>query len=295
MNTTRTLNFLSFLGLLLGTFFLFAPHIGFADNARGHQDDNRSHRFSKGEERSSKHAKPDKPQQKVIIRKNSDRHSDQHSHKLIEREQSKRTDSHYHRIYFDQDRHKHPDQYRRDERYDHRHYYPRPGHTVRTLPHYHKRIHYHNRDYFYFSGVWYLGNGVSFKVVTPPLGIIVHTLPVYYTTLWVDGIPYYYANDSYYVWRSERKGYEVVKRPEAIDNQQPTELVDELFIYPKEGQSEQQQADDRFACHQWSAKQSHFDPSLPPENLTKQELNRYRLAYQRAMRACLEGRGYSVR
>lgn len=34
-----------------------------------------------------------------------------------------------------------------------------------------------------------------------------------------------------------------------------------MYTYPNAGQSEQQQAKDRFECHQWSVSQSGFDPS----------------------------------
>ena len=36
------------------------------------------------------------------------------------------------------------------------------------------------------------------------------------------------------------------------------------YAYPNAGQSEQQQAKDRFECHQWAVSQSGFDPSSAP-------------------------------
>jgi hypothetical protein len=38
-----------------------------------------------------------------------------------------------------------------------------------------------------------------------------------------------------------------------------------------------------------------YDPSQPPENIAQQELINKSENYQKAMKACLEGRGYSVR
>ena len=35
----------------------------------------------------------------------------------------------------------------------------------------------------------------------------------------------------------------------------------ELFIYPKDGQSAEQQQKDRYECHVWAAEQTGFDPS----------------------------------
>ncbi|MBK6658466.1 MAG: glycine zipper family protein [Proteobacteria bacterium] len=36
------------------------------------------------------------------------------------------------------------------------------------------------------------------------------------------------------------------------------------FVYPKAGQSEQQQSKDRYECHQWAVQQTGFDPSTAP-------------------------------
>jgi hypothetical protein len=36
--------------------------------------------------------------------------------------------------------------------------------------------------------------------------------------------------------------------------------ADDLFAYPPEGRSKQQQEKDRFECHQWAVEQSKFDP-----------------------------------
>ncbi len=54
------------------------------------------------------------------------------------------------------------------------------------------------------------------------------------------------------------------------------------------GQSEQQQADDRYQCHRWAAKESDYDPLDDDYDAD------LRKDYQRAMTACLTGRGYTV-
>jgi len=41
-------------------------------------------------------------------------------------------------------------------------------------------------------------------------------------------------------------------------------LAQEPFIYPSQGQSEEQQATDRAECHAWAVQQSGFDPAHPP-------------------------------
>lgn len=40
--------------------------------------------------------------------------------------------------------------------------------------------------------------------------------------------------------------------------------AEQVYAYPNAGQSEQQQSQDRFECHQWSVAQSGFDPSTAP-------------------------------
>jgi hypothetical protein len=38
--------------------------------------------------------------------------------------------------------------------------------------------------------------------------------------------------------------------------------VQDVYVYPNNGQSEAQTDRDRYECHQWAVKQSRFDPSL---------------------------------
>lgn len=185
--------------------------------------------------------------------------------------------------------------FRVDKRYEHDRRYPREGYTVKVLPERRHPIHYHDRNYFYVGGVWYLSSGPNYVVVRPPVGVIVPILPPFYTTVWLQGTAYYYANDIYYVWRPDLNGYQVANPPITEDQPEPAYLADELFIYPKQGQSEKQQADDRYACHRWGVEQSKYDPIQPPAGLPVAELSRMREDYQRAMKACLEGKGYSVR
>jgi opacity protein-like surface antigen len=68
-----------------------------------------------------------------------------------------------------------------------------------------------------------------------------------------------------------------------------------LYIYPKNGQSPQQQSTDRYECHSWAQGQTGYDPTEPPAGASPSEQASRRADYRRAMSACLEGRGYSVR
>ncbi len=40
-------------------------------------------------------------------------------------------------------------------------------------------------------------------------------------------------------------------------------IADEAFVYPAEGQTEEQQKRDEFECYQWAAEKSGFDPMNP--------------------------------
>lgn len=185
--------------------------------------------------------------------------------------------------------------YRMDSRHRHGVTYPNVGIHLNVLPPHHSTIHYHNDRYHYYGGVWYHKAGPEFIVVAPPVGIMAPILPPHYTTIWYSGVPYYYGNTTYYVWRPEKNGYMVVEPPDEIVSGQPRVLAPELYVYPKLGQSEQQQADDRFECHKWALKETGYDPSQPPENVPTKERESRRDNYQRAIKACLDAKGYSIR
>ena len=75
----------------------------------------------------------------------------------------------------------------------------------------------------------------------------------------------------------------------------PQMVADDLFLYPKNGQTAEQQSADRYECHSWEKGQSGFDPTRPGGGVAPSENADKRVAYQRAMTACLEARGYSVK
>lgn len=182
-----------------------------------------------------------------------------------------------------------------DRRYGHDRYYPPRGYVVRALPPRYRRVPYHGVDYYFSAGIWYVGSGVGFSVVVPPVGLIAPELPPYYTTIWVGATPYYYAGGVYYVWRPSVPGYAVVAPPNDSKINEEASVPEELYVYPKEGQSEQQQATDRYECHRWAVEQTGFDPTEPAGGVPANQHATKHADYQRAMKACLEGRGYSVR
>lgn len=129
----------------------------------------------------------------------------------------------------------------------------------------------------------------------PRIGFTVAILPPYYTTLWYGGLPYFYADGAYFMWRERERHYEVVEAPAGAASRAPASSPDDLFVYPKQGQSENQQSKDRYECHRWAVDQTTWDPTQPSGGLSQDESRAKRDEYRRAMSACLESRGYTVR
>ena len=207
-----------------------------------------------------------------------------------------------------------------DSRYNHGRYYAPVGTVARTLPGEYRSYYHHGAPYYFSGGVWYAPRGVGFVVVTPPIGLTVAVLPPYYSTLWVGGIPYYYADNVYYTAAPDQSGYMVATPPDgapppdgsgdpnapgggsygqgapppgALGGPQGPGPSD-LIIYPKQGQSKDQQAADEYECHNWARGQTGFDPTQPNGGLAPGDADRAHSNYDRAMAACLQGRGYQV-
>lgn len=188
-----------------------------------------------------------------------------------------------------------------DQRYNHGHYYPPMGSVRSALPGDY-RPYYRGGERFYFNaGVWYAPRGSGFVVVAPPPGLVISVLPPYYSTVWIGGSPYYYADNVYYTWQPDQNGYAVVDPPDNADQPstppdaaQPAPGSDDLVVYPKNGQSKDQQAADQYECHSWAKGQSGFDPTQPGGGVQPGDADRSFSYYNRAMSACLQGRGYQV-
>ena len=125
-------------------------------------------------------------------------------------------------------------------------------------------------------------------------------LPWYYDTYYWGGLPYYYADGSYYLWDNGVNEYQEVDPPsDANLSQTPPQgaaasagtpaISPELFAYPKAGQSDAQQKQDKDECRRWAASQSGFDPAQTSSQGASRE------GYMRAQVACLEARNYSVK
>jgi len=144
------------------------------------------------------------------------------------------------------------------------------------------------------------------------VGVFVPVLPPFYTTVWFGGLPYYYSNQTYYVYGGPQ-GYEVVQPPgdpgSAVQGPQGPAYPgapppapgdahpegEDIYVYPQHGQSPDQQANDRYDCHKWASSQTGFDPTQAGGGVAPDQTVARGEEYRRAIRACLEGRGYSVR
>jgi hypothetical protein len=181
-----------------------------------------------------------------------------------------------------------------DFHHGHNHYYPQRGYWVTQLPPRHEVIVHRGARFYFSSGVWYVPSGPRFIVTAPPIGLTIRFLPDIYTTVWFGHVPYYYANNVYYV--ETPQGYTVAQPPVVLGAVTPTAspstraLAAMLYIYPREGQSVDQQDSDRAECHGWAVDQTGYDPNTD-EGATGGNV----ADYKRAVSACLEGRGYTVR
>lgn len=169
---------------------------------------------------------------------------------------------------------------RRDYRYLYRHRFD--GYIPLT---------FHGRQYFYNDGDYYRFTGLGFSLVDDDdIGVYLYSLPFGYRTLYFGGYPYFYVNHHYYIRDHMRHVYVQVDDPDQTvednDSNGDSSAYHKLMVYPKKGQSAEQEKQDEYECYLWAVKQVGFDPGMgQPGNLHD---------YQRAKSACLEGRGYSV-
>ena len=133
------------------------------------------------------------------------------------------------------------------------------------------------------------------------------TLPVGCATYYWGGVPYYYWQGVYYAWNPDYGNYVVTDPPPLTGGEaqgaappaaaQPGDTggrgAMSLYVYPKNGQSEQQTQNDRYQCHQWAVGQTGFDPTNTANET--QSATATPDNYKRAVTACLQARGYSVR
>ncbi|HEY1090980.1 MAG TPA: DUF6515 family protein [Burkholderiaceae bacterium] len=170
-----------------------------------------------------------------------------------------------------------------DRRYNHNHYYPSVGFLAAALPLGALAIALGSDRVYFQGGVWWRPYGRSYRVFVPPVGAVIPLLPADYVRVDIGGAPYYYANGIYY--RSAAGGYVVADAPAGVDATPPAPAAvaakPEPIIYPRNGQNAQQIEADRRDCNRWATTQ----PSAMAEASV----------FERAVEACMDGRGYTMR
>lgn len=106
--------------------------------------------------------------------------------------------------------------------------------------------------------------------------------------------PYYYS-PYYYAPYYEPPPVVIREQPPVYVNPASSAETERIFVYPKKGQSEEQQAKDRYECHSWAVSQIGYDPTQPTSGTSQAQLSQMRSDYKRAMGACLDSRGYAMR
>jgi hypothetical protein len=106
--------------------------------------------------------------------------------------------------------------------------------------------------------------------------------------------PYYYAPPTVII----REQPPVYFQP-AQSVTPPSTESERIFVYPRQSQSEELQAKDRYECHYWAVSQIWREPrkvSIEEWNLIIKSMpESQRADYLRAQSACLDGRGYTVK
>jgi hypothetical protein len=170
-----------------------------------------------------------------------------------------------------------------DNRYHHDRYYPGPGYYAPAVPSGALVIGAGPDRYWFHGGVWYRPWNGGFRVVLPPIGLVIPVLPGAYVTLNFGGVPWYYAGGVYY--RQVPDGYVVSNPPPEAANAQPAPppppRKPDPIIYPRNGQNAQQTEADRQDCNRWATTQ--------PSALNDASV------FNRAVEACMDGKGYSMR
>ena len=168
--------------------------------------------------------------------------------------------------------------------------FPQRGHQIKALPAGHRRVAVRGSAFYYYGGVFYRPQGSAYIVVSAPIGARVGSLPAGFVSFSIGTRRYYNLNATYYLYEPKTQEYVVVAEPEgAAGAQAAAEPSGPMFVYPNEGQSEEQTRRDRYECYVWASEKSGFDPGQPDQS------SEFQHDYERAQSACLAGRGYTVR
>lgn len=88
--------------------------------------------------------------------------------------------------------------------------------VIARLPFGAASITFGNRYYHYYNGIYYRPYIGGYRIVHPPIGIIVPSLPPGYTSVFIGSSPYYRYDDVYYAPYGTR--YKVIEEPNDEEN-----------------------------------------------------------------------------
>ena len=183
-----------------------------------------------------------------------------------------------------------------DTRFSHNEFYHDLGWALPGVPRGAYLIHHGGDIFFYHGGEWYRRRGRLSVVVAAPVGAFAPVLPPFHTTVCWRGEPYYYADDTYYRWNAGAKEYEVVTPSAGIESAGTIEAPADLIrVAANEGQSADQQAQDRYQCRRSAVLTTGDDPSANGESASKNSAANEHAAYVHTEATCLEARGYTVK
>jgi hypothetical protein len=147
---------------------------------------------------------------------------------------------------------------------------------------------YHHHGGWHGSSGWWVGGAVALGATAAIIAAnsgpaVVYTAPVYAAPVYAPP-PAVYAPAPVYV------APPAIYAPPAVAYTPPPAPAGNLIAYPAHGQNQAQQVRDRSECQGWAMNQSGYDPAHPNAWTTGVMVN----SYNRAMAACMTGRGYSV-
>jgi hypothetical protein len=156
----------------------------------------------------------------------------------------------------------------------------------------------------YWGGGYYHGGYWPYTYYRPGWVWYYPVLPIGYATFWWGGMPYYYWNNLYYTWNPGYNGYVVTDPPPTAGSDEYGAAVGDdpsavtaapmagqggagadLYVYPRNGQSDAQTSTDRYEC-QLGRQPDGLDRTQGGQNGNAED-------YRRAMVAC-SARGYAL-
>jgi len=182
----------------------------------------------------------------------------------------------------------------------------RPGFYANHLPSYYNRFNFRNSQYYSYGGLYfsYQNNNRRFALVSAPIGFRINTLPRYAVGFYLGNTLYFNSYNNFYRYLPNSSEYVVVEKP---IYEEDTSYVEESYAepeggiylayndggpiyYPNAGQSEAQMSLDLDECHEYSARETNFDPSLPYPTYDAYKAEGFSLALE----SCMVSRGYTV-